>query len=593
VAAVLVRPVLSRVTDTCTVAQAGGSDSATPRAPTVTACALRLKPDVITQLITKYEARQRKIADHLLNRGTSNKYHFAERFRGNLTEFLESAGGLDALLAVDAVGSKDMAVGANTLALQSVLLLLRRHGIRVSDRPHQLQGASQGFQQHLEPSLAATLCAELGVPFVVILHPDAGNKITLQYCGDHATTASAAHSAQQQQQPQSVPLPDLPHVLQECLRVVRSGEGKFSLYLTVQAALTEAAVVRSPNRASSAAASAASGASAAVGTGEGHAHSTAGGKSQKVRFGSFDIKNPTTMANINTSESCVDSPTPAALKHGVEKVVHVVTLDGRFAAAGHGKDWQQFNNPKDKKQAVIKRKEYEQAPQRIRTLLMQAYSTMMLATAGAVSEITVPNFTPLNRATAAPYIPGAVVLVDAPYALLRHLCTILMTKLHSPVACSSAREEYEGLPNTALLDSLGYSNSAGNSGAYRRTLKQLMFLLISYAKQVTSGVTSTGAGTASGAQHSVAGGGKGSSSGATTPSAGTPHGHAHGHSTHGAHGGAGSVGAAEKSGGGVASGQGVNTGQATLLQVHLYSVGDQQMDMLVCDAKALLGAKFA
>jgi hypothetical protein len=197
VTAVVVRPVLSRVTDTCTVAQAGGSDSASPRAPTVTACALRLKPDVITQLITKYEARQRKIADHLLNRGTSNKYHFAERFRGNLTEFLESAGGLDALLAVDAVvGSKDTAVGANTLALQSVLLLLRRHGIRVSDRPHQLQGASQGFQQHLEPSLAATLCAELGVPFVVILHPDAGNKITLQYCGDHATTASAAHSTQ-------------------------------------------------------------------------------------------------------------------------------------------------------------------------------------------------------------------------------------------------------------------------------------------------------------------------------------------------------------------------------------------------------------
>jgi hypothetical protein len=574
--------------------QAGGSDGATPRAPTVTACALRLKPDVITQLITKYEARQRKIADHLLNRGTSNKYHFAERFRGNLTEFLESAGGLDALLAVDAVvGSKDTAVGVNTLALQSVLLLLRRHGIRVSDRPHQLQGASQGFQQHLEPSLAATLCAELGVPFVVILHPDAGNKITLQYCGDHATTTSAAHSTQQQQQPQSVPLADLPHVLQECLRAVRSGEGKFSLYLTVQAALTEAAVVRSPNRASTAGSSAASGASAAAGTGEGHAHPTAGaGKGQKVRFGSFDIKNPTTMAHINTSESSVDSPTPAALKHSVEKVVHVVTLDGSGAAAGHGKDWQQFNNPKDKKQAVIKRKEYEQAPQRIRTLLMQAYSTMMLASAGAVSEVVIPNFTPLNRPTAAPYVPGAVVLVDAPYGLLRHLCTILMTKLHSPVACSSAREEYEGLPNTALVDSLGYSNSAGNSGAYRRTLKQLMFLLISYAKQVTSGVTSTGAGSASGAQHSAAGG-KGSGSGATTPSAGTPHGHAHGHSAHGAHGGTGSVGAAEKSGGGVASGQGANTGPGTLLQVHLYSVGDQQMDMLVCDAKALLGAKFA
>jgi hypothetical protein len=577
--------------------QAGGSDGATPRAPTVTACALRLKPDVITQLITKYEARQRKIADHLLNRGTSNKYHFAERFRGNLTEFLESAGGLDALLAVDAVvGSKDTAVGANTLALQSVLLLLRRRGIRVSDRPHQLQGASHGFQQHLEPSLAATLCAELNVPFVVILHPDVGNKITLQYCGDHATTTSAAHSAQQQQQPQSVPLPDLPHVLQECLRVVRSGEGKFSLYLTVQAALTEAAVVRSPNRASSAAASASSGASAAAGTGEGHAHSTAGaGKGQKVRFGSFDIKNPTTMANINTSESSVDSPTPAALKHSVEKVVHVVTLDGSGAAAGHGKDWQQFNNPKDKKQAVIKRKEYEQAPQRIRTLLMQAYSTMMLGTGhtGTVSELVVPNFTPLNRPTAAPYVPGAVVLVDAPYALIRDLCTILMTKLHSPVACSSAREEYEGLPNTTLTDSLGYSNSAGNSGAYRRTLKQLMFLLISYAKQVTSGVTSTGAGATGGAQHSAAGGGKGSSSGATTPSAGTPHGHAHGHSAHSTHSGASSVGAAEKSGGGASGGQGVNTGQGTLLQVHLYSVGDQLMDMLVCDAKALLGAKFA
>ena len=66
--------------------------------------------------------------------------------------------------------------------MQSMLLLLRRHGIRVSDRPHQLQGASHGFHQHLDSAAASVLCAELGIPFVVALHAESGNKLTLQYC---------------------------------------------------------------------------------------------------------------------------------------------------------------------------------------------------------------------------------------------------------------------------------------------------------------------------------------------------------------------------------------------------------------------------
>jgi hypothetical protein len=141
--------------------------------PTVTACALRLKLDTICALVEKFESKQKKLSAYLLNRGSMSKYAFAERFRPKLSRLLDPNGGMQALVTVDHPyhqGSGPASACASGL-LHSLLVHLRRLGLRVGDRPHQLQGATKGFQQQhfLDPALAVGLCNNLGIPFAVAL----------------------------------------------------------------------------------------------------------------------------------------------------------------------------------------------------------------------------------------------------------------------------------------------------------------------------------------------------------------------------------------------------------------------------------------
>jgi hypothetical protein len=240
--------------------------------------------------------------------------------------------------------------------------------------------------------------------------------------------------------------------------------------------------------------------------------------------------------------------------------VQIIVLDAAAGAAaaqgGHNKDWQQYNNPKEKKQAVIKKKELEQVPGRVRALLLQTYAACFAVGGGAAD--TPPNITPLTRSLTAPYVPGSVLVVDAPFAVLRTLCTILMTKLHSALASSAAREEYEALAAAVFLDSAagagGAAQQSSGGGNYRKVLKQAMSQLLSYAKQITGSAAPVPASTG-------AGRGGNTGSGSSGPSAGSQ---------------AASAGAV---GGGT-------------LQLYLYSQTEHQMDLLSCDAKALLNAKF-
>jgi hypothetical protein len=141
--------------------------------PTVTACALRLKLDTICALVEKFESKQKKLSAYLLNRGSMSKYAFAERFRPKLSRLLDPNGGMQAMVTVDHPyhqGSGPASACASSL-LHSLLVHLRRLGLRVGDRPHQLQGATKGFQQQhfLDPALAVGLCNNLGIPFAVAL----------------------------------------------------------------------------------------------------------------------------------------------------------------------------------------------------------------------------------------------------------------------------------------------------------------------------------------------------------------------------------------------------------------------------------------
>lgn len=550
------------------VGSGDGDASHLVRPPPVTACALRLKLDVITQLIVKYESRQRRVVDHLQNRANSSKYHFVNRFSSNLSDFLDFSCSLDALLAVEQAGG---GVSGVSTTLQSMLLLLRRHGIRASDRPHQLHGASHSLSDHIAQldSVAATaLCTDLGIPFVVILHPDTGNSITLKYCGDenHSQNVEGA----------SVLLLDLPHVLLSCLRDLEQADrSKFSLQAVLakqQSTSDNSLGVRSPGRATSSAGSTTGAGGIAAGDFNPSGPAAGGVRAHKVRFGSFDIKNPSTSSsasNADGSAAAGDSTpaTPSGSARALpEKVVQLVFLDNAGGVGGggaqggsHNKDWQ-HSNPKEKKQAVMKKKDVEQVPMRVREMLLKYHACSFAVAAGtntgAGSDI--PSLTTLVRLPSTPYSPGMVLVLDAPFALLRNLSTILMTRLHSAMSTSAAREEYDALASTAHSDATGGANN-------RKILKQTVFQLVGYAKQVVNGLKSQGSG--QGIVHAATGKAGGGASSAST-----------------------SGGQQMSSSSTAQQGHGAATATGEL-QLFLYSLGDHQMDYLVCDAKALLNAK--
>jgi len=538
----------------------------------IIACALRLKLDAISLLITKFESRQQKLADHLLSRGGSCKYFFVDRFKPDLTRLLDSSHALDVVVVVDGGGpitSKEEAAAAATV-LHSILLLLRRHGIRAGDRPHQLQGASRGFQ-HLDAALAGTLCSELGIPFTVVVHTDANNKLTVRYHGDLAEDGAAeTHRSAAQSAPPAVPvsLVDLPKVLKECVRVHGlsfSSRGKFSLPVTAASAMGSSNGARSPSRVNAAGGNsitglAASAAAAVAGSTDTVASGPAG-KNQKVRFGSFDVKNPSIAGGSAADNGDTATPTtgnPSSSSRGIasaEKTVVIVFLDpvnagpsGVVLNERHNKDWQQFNNPKEKKQAMVKKKEQDLVPGRVHAILSgYAACGMYMGALGTLGNDAAALSTAV-RTPGSPYTPGVVLVLDAPFIVLRNLSTILLTRLHSPLGAVAAREEYEALAGASFPEHHG----AASSTNYRKQLKQAVSQLCSYAKQLTGNAV------ASAAQNTHI---KQSSGGNANAGVGS-------------------------SGGGNAPGAGSST-----LHVYLYSMSDNQLDFLCCDGKALLGAK--
>jgi len=557
----------------------------------VIACALRLKLDAISLLISKFEARQHKIAEHLWSRGTSSKYFFVDRFKADLARLLDSAQCLDALVVVDGPsggagpGSREDSAAA-AYVLQNLLVLLRRHGVRASDRPHQLQGASRGLHQHLDATVAGSLCSELGIPFAVLARADAGSKAILSYCGDHASETqpdkpSSGATSSQHSLAVSVNLVDLPRVLKECVRAHNAActKGKFSFLAVVAAAVDTSPGARSPGRYTAAASGSATGTSAAA-TSSGAAEATGGSnassgnassvaaanaanKNQRVRFGSFDIKNP---ANTNTDSADAQSTATNATTPGgrvsagaTEKSVVIVFLDavnsgpsGAVMSERHSKDWQQFSNPKEKKQAMVKKKEQDHVPNKVRLILAgYAASGMMgMGDAGAAAAAA-NNLTTTVRTPGSPYVPGVVLVVDAPFAVLRNLSTILLTRLHSALSSSTAREEYEALAATNFSEHQG-ATGGGSSANYRKQLKQVVSQLCSYAKQATA-TTQTSS----------------SASLATKQSAGT----------------------STASGAAPAGASNLSSVQSGVLHVYLYSMSDNQLDFLCCDGRALLSAK--
>ena len=243
------------------------------------------------------------------------------------------------------------------------------------------------------------------------------------------------------------------------------------------------------------------------------------------------------------------------------------------------KDWQQFNNPKEKKQAVLKEKKVEQIPNKVRALLVSSPALGFVqshhpsegsSTAASISSSS--GLVTLMRSAGAAYTPGVVLAVDLPFVLLRNLSTILMTRLHNAMSSSVGREEYEALA-TNFVDVVGsastanaaLNNSSSSSAATnRKALKQVVFQLYTYAKQVTgtSGVP------------------------AATP--------AQGHSGKQGGGSASSSSSASSGGGSASSEKGASgAGTHIMLQLFLYSIGDDQLDFLCCDARALLNAKLA
>lgn len=561
----------------------GGADDKRVRAKVV-ACALRLKPDAIASLISKYEARQKKITDHLLSRGSSSRYFFVDRFKPDLVRLLDSNQSHDVLLTMDAPSHNSAArtkeeAASNTGILHSVLLLLRRHGIRASDRPHQLHGATRGFMHPPDSSSVVALCGELGIPFAVTIQPDAHNKFVLQYCGDVSApdgTSTGAGSAQQQPRPVTVSLLDLPRMLTECIKALRAAEsGKFSLSAVVSALAADASpVARSPGRAGSSGAGSSSSTSTAVDGSSGASAGTAagastgaagaasgGGKNQKVRFGSFDIKNPSPAPSGTGADAADGSATSAGTmtpSARTEKIVHIVIMEAGGGGSGapgssqggHGKDWQQYGNPKEKKQAMVKRKELEQAPAKVRAILVN--QLLMLYPGGDTSLPVTITTTVRSLGTA--YTPGQVLAVEAPFLMLRGLCTILMTRLQNAMTSSLAREEYDALAAGAYADSSTSTSASGagpTSGNYRKVLKQVVVQLLTYAKQVAGSGNNV---TASSGSAPVSK----SSSAPVTSASSTP-----------------------------------AAALSPMLQLYLYSVADNQMDLLCCDAKALLNAKLS
>lgn len=560
----------------------------------VIACAVRLKLDAISLLISKFEARQHKIAEHLWSRGTSSKYFFVDRFKADLTRLLDSAQCLDALVVVDGSSSanarEDSSVASSVL--HSLLLLLRRHGVRVSDRPHQLQGASRGLHHHLDAALAGSLCSELGIPFAVIVQTAAaGSKISLLYCGDYASeTQSESHRfaagalASQHILTVSVTLADLPRVLKECIRAHAAActKGKFSFLAVAAAAIDSTPGARSPGRISStttgsatsstSATSSSAGAAEATGTSNSSSSSgaavSAAGKSQRVRFGSFDVKNP----SITAADGAEMQPVPSNASStggrsapSAEKSVVIVFLDainsgpsGAVMNERHSKDWQQFSNPKEKKQAMVKKKEQDQVPNRVRAILAGYAACGMMGFSDTGTPTTTGLITAV-RSPGSPYVPGVVLVVDAPFVVLRNLSTILLTRLHSALSSSTAREEYEALAATNFSEqqhqsSTSGSSSGGSGSNYRKQLKQVVSQLCSYAKQAT----------AASSQASTA---------AVLPA--TKH----------------NTGTAASSGPASSGASSISSVQAGALHVYLYSMSDNQLDFLCCDGKALLSAK--
>ena len=438
----------------------------------------------------------------------------------------------------------------------------------------------------------------------------------------------------------TVPVKDLPRVLSECVKALqqqRERGARFVFLSTVTAALaadgnvsasSAPSVARSPGRASSSSSSSSSSNSSASAAGgsavagastapEGGGASSGpsattpaipgGGKGQqKVRFGTIEAKHPHN-ATSNTGGAAVggvgsegtdggsgsgSSSGTVVSKGPPERLVQLVILEPGGAVGGGGgmqsggggghgggnkdRDWVQHNNPKERKQALVKKKELEFVPGRVRALL-SAYASFSFGGGGGGgdSSAAAVTVTPVLRSAGAAYSPGMVLAVDVPFGLLRRLSTILMTRLHSAMASSAAREDFDALDTSASANSSsgGGGSSGGGSAAskagdgggsvfaaaaavnLRKALKQIVAQLCGYAKQLVST-----AGT---------GGGAGSV-GATAGVAGKHFTGAGGHS--------------DKS-------WGSQPPSPLLLQLYLYSVGDDQLDMVCCDARALLGAK--